>query len=328
MKINRASGLFLTFLALASTANTLAAEKDLISKTFDAKPGGNLEMHVDRGSIKILATDSDQVDIKVTRELKRGSDEEARAAYEEHKIEMSQDGDTVLIRAEPPGFLKGLKNGHRNLSVEYTISVPSKFNLDLNTSGGNIDVATLEGSVELHTSGGNISTAEINGPVEAHTAGGNIQVKAAKTTANLHTSGGNITVGNVQGDLVAKTAGGNITTSDIAGSTDVSTSGGHITVKSARTALKARTTGGNIKAEIASLTETSSLKSTGGNIDLILADKTSANLTAKTTGGQVRSDIEGDLNKQRTKLTAQLNGGGPELTLETTGGNVKISQKK
>ena len=296
-------------------------------KTFEAKPGGTLEMRVDRGSIKILSADSGKVEIKVVRELKRGSKEEARQAYEEHKIEMTQNGDTVVIRSEQPGFLKGLKNSRRNLQVEYTISVPAKFNLDLNTSGGSIDVAELEGTVEVHTSGGSITTAAINGPVEAHTAGGNIDVEGAKS-AELHTSGGNIQIGNVDGKVIAKTTGGNIETQNISGAADVSTSGGHIKIKNAKGAVKAKTTGGDIKAEIAdALTGNSSLKTTGGNIDLVIAEKSTANLTAKTTGGQVRSDIDGELNKQRTQLVAKVNGGGPELRLETTGGNVSISQK-
>ena len=313
--------------AIAFSINALGAEQDVTSKTFEAKAGGTLEMRVDRGSIKILTANTDKLDIKVVRELKRGSAAEARKAYEEHKIEMTQDGDTVLIRSEKPGFFKGLKNSRRNLQVEYTISVPAKFNLNLNTSGGNIDVAELEGTVELHTAGGNITTAAIDGAVEAHTAGGNIDVAGAKS-AELHTSGGNIEVGNVEGDVVAKTAGGNITTQNIAGAADISTSGGHINIKSASGVVHAKTTGGNIKAEIAgALTGDSSLKTTGGNIHLVIAQKSTANLTAKTTGGQVRSEIEGELNKQRTHLVAQLNGGGPELLLETTGGDVKISRR-
>ena len=325
MNISPTTKIFAIFCAIAFSVSAWAAEQDLTEKTFEAKPGGTLEMHVDRGSIKILTGDGEKVDIKVVRELKRGSKEEARRAYEEHKIEMTQNGDTVLIRSEQPGFLKGLKN--RNLQVDYTISVPAKFNLDLKTSGGNIDVAELEGTIEVHTSGGNITTAAIDGPVDARTTGGNIDVTGAKS-AELHTSGGNIKIGNVDGKVVARTSGGNITTQNISGAADVSTSGGHINIKNAKGAVKAKTSGGDIKAEIAdAITGNSSLKTTGGNIDLVIVEKSAANLTAKTTGGQVRSDIEGEFNKQRTQLVAKLNGGGPELLLETTGGNVRISQK-
>jgi hypothetical protein len=319
--------LLAVFWAITFTATALAAEQDVISKAFEVKPGGTLEMRVDRGSIKVLTADGEKVEIKVVRELKKGSKEEARKAYAEHKIETTQNGDTVLIRSERPGFLKGWKNSRRNLQVEYTISVPAKFNLDLNTAGGSIDVAELEGAVEVHTAGGSITTAAINGPVEAHTAGGNIDVEGAKS-AELHTSGGNIVIGNVDGKVVAKTAGGNITTRNISGAADVSTSGGHIKIQGAKGAVKAETTGGNIKAEIAdALTEDSSLKTTGGNIELVVAEKATANLTAKTTGGQVRSNLEGEFNKQRTHLVAKVNGGGRELHLETTGGNIKISQR-
>src|SRR5688572_14060200 len=113
--------LLAVFCAITFTASALAAEQDVTEKMFEAKPGGTLEMRVDRGSIKILSADSGKVEIKVVRELKRGSKQEARQAYEKHKIEMTQNGDTVLIRAEQPSFLKGLKNSQRNLQVDYTI---------------------------------------------------------------------------------------------------------------------------------------------------------------------------------------------------------------
>jgi hypothetical protein len=38
----------------------------------------------------------------------------------------------------------------------------------------------------------------------------------------------------------------------------------------------------------------------------------------------VTSDFPGDFNKQHTRLTAQINSGGPELVLETSGGNVSV----
>ena len=33
------------------------------------------------------------------------------------------------------------------------------------------------------------------------------------------------------------------------------------------------------------------------------------------------------LNKEQTRLSARLNGGGPELILETSGGNVNVRKK-
>ena len=66
------------------------------------------------------------------------------------------------------------------------------------------------------------------------------------------------------------------------------------------------------------------LKTSGGNIDLTLANALRFNLNAHTSGGRISSDFPGEFNKQKTKLTAQINDGGPEFSLETSGGNVTI----
>jgi hypothetical protein len=309
-----------------ASVTILAAEKDTIEKSFNVQPGQNLFIHADRGSITVLTADSDKVDIKIVRELKRSSDAEAREAYEKHKIDIAQDGDTVRIEAQDnAGILKGFRNLFKNLHVEYTVSIPSKFNVDLHTSGGSIQVADLEGAVKVHTSGGNLNIATIKGPIDAHTSGGSIEIEGGTGNANVHTSGGNIRMGQLNGDLIAKTSGGSITLADVKGNAEISTSGGNIRIENAQGTLKARTSGGSIKAQLAGgLTEDSSLHTTGGNIDLALAEKAAVNLNARTTGGNVQSDFDGEWNKQRNKLVAQVNGGGPELDIQTTGGSIKI----
>lgn len=312
-----------------SALTALAAEQDIIEKSFTVKPGDNLLIHADRGSINVLTSDSDKVDIKIVRELKRASDEEAREAYETHKIDIAQEGDTIRIETEDnAGFVRNLRNVFKNLQVEYTVSIPSRFNVDLHTSGGNIQVADLEGTVKVHTSGGNLKLATIKGPINAHTSGGSIEIEGGTGNADVHTSGGNIHIGELNGDLVAKTSGGNIKLSGVKGNAEISTTGGNIGIENAQGTLKARTSGGHIKAQLAgSPAEDSSLQTTGGNIELALAAKAAVNLNARTMGGRVQSDFDGEWNKQRNKLAAQVNGGGPNLNVQTTGGNIKIRRE-
>lgn len=312
----------------------LGAEKDIINKSFNAKPGDTLYMKVDRGSIKVLTSNSDKVDIKVVRELRRASDSKAREIYDLHKIDFSQDGNTVRIEADNKQkggtgwFKNAFNNPFNNLHVEYTISIPSRFDVDLRTSGGNIDIQDLEGVVKAHTSGGHLALGSIKGDINAHTSGGNIKVEGGTGNADVHTSGGNLTIGNIDGDLKARTSGGNITLAHIHGSIDAETSGGHIKVTEALGPINASTSGGNVTAELANQPSADcSLRTSGGNINVTLTEKVAVDLNARTSGGRVNSDFSGDYNKQRTRLVAKINGGGPGLTLETSGGNVDVRKK-
>jgi DUF4097 and DUF4098 domain-containing protein YvlB len=326
MKPNHAKLLAIGLLALcAVTAN---AQQDVITKTFPVKPGGKLIMNVDRGSIHITTSDSDKVEVKVTRELKHSSDAEARKVFEQHKIEMSSADNEVRIEAPDPQKLHLFNNKFNRLQVDYMVAIPAIFNIDVETAGGNIDVADLEGQARVRTSGGNLKLGSIKGPIKANTSGGNITLAKSDGDADVSSSGGNLHLVEIEGNLVAHTSGGRITLEKTKGSVKASTSGGDISVKDAYGAVTAHTSGGNVFAQLnAQPAADCSLKTSGGNVEAVLASTLALDVDARTSGGQVSSDFPGTLNKSKTKLTARLNGGGTALALETSGGNVSVRSK-
>jgi DUF4097 and DUF4098 domain-containing protein YvlB len=99
-------------------------------------------------------------------------------------------------------------------------------------------------------------------------------------------------------------------------------------VKDACGAVTARTSGGNVSVQLNTQpTADCSLKTSGGDVEVVLAAKLALDVDAHTSGGRVNSDFPGTLNKAKTRLTARINGGGPALALETSGGNVNIRSK-
>jgi DUF4097 and DUF4098 domain-containing protein YvlB len=318
----------LTLALFVAGAVAVKADQDIITKTFPVKAGGKLRLNVDRGSVHITTSSSDKVDVKITRELKRGSTAEIKAVLEQHKIELSSTDNEVKIEAQNPHKLFDFNNPLHRLQVDYTISIPARFDVDIKTSGGNIEVTDLEGKTVVHTSGGNLKLGSINGPIKANTSGGNITVTKCEGDAEVNTSGGDLNLGEIKGNLVAHTSGGGITLEKTKGSVKANTSGGNIRVKDAYGPVTAHTSGGNVSAQLNTQpTGDCSLKTSGGNVDVLLAANLALDVNAHTTGGRVKSDFPGTLNKSKTKLTAQINGGGPDLVLETTGGNINIKSK-
>ena len=78
------------------------------------------------------------------------------------------------------------------------------------TSGGNIDVTGIEGHVDVHTSGGNIEAMDIKGEFEGSASGGNIEFDRIMGHIDVNTSGGNIIGEHVVGRIIGKTSGGRI----------------------------------------------------------------------------------------------------------------------
>jgi DUF4097 and DUF4098 domain-containing protein YvlB len=313
---------------VAAGAVTAKGQQDVITKTFPVKAGGKLTLDVDRGSIHITTSDTDKVDVKITRELKHASTDEAKRVFEQHKIELSSTDSEVKIEAKNPQKFGGFNHKFNGLRVDYAVVIPARFDIDVKTAGGNIEVADLEGKADVHTSGGNIKLGAIKGPIKAHTSGGNITLTRSEGDADVNTSGGNLRLGEIQGNLVAHTSGGQIDLEQAKSSVKASTSGGDIRVKNACGPVTAHTSGGNVSAQLNTQpTADCSLKTSGGNVDVVLAANLALDVEARTSGGRVNSDFPGTLNKEKTRLSARINGGGPRLALETSGGNVSIRSK-
>jgi DUF4097 and DUF4098 domain-containing protein YvlB len=266
-------------------------------------------MNVDRGSIHITTSDSDKVDVTITRELKHVSTSEAKKVFEEHKIELASTENEVKIETLNRQKTLALNKAFNWLRVDYTVAIPARFDIDVRTAGGNVEVADLEGRA-------------------AHTSGGNISLTRSEGDADVKTSGGNLRLGKIEGNLLAHTSGGQITLEKGKGTVKASTSGGDIRVEDACGAVTARTSGGNVSVQLNTQpTADCSLKTSGGDVEVVLAAKLALDVDAHTSGGRVNSDFPGTLNKDKTRLTARINGGGPALALETSGGNVNIRSK-
>src|SRR5437773_6778683 len=107
---------------LAAGAGSDRADQDIITKSFSVKTGGKLVMNVDRGSIHVTTSDSDKVDVKVVREVRRASASQAKEVLEQHKIEITESGNEVTVDARKPQKHFWGNNLFNNLRVDYTVA--------------------------------------------------------------------------------------------------------------------------------------------------------------------------------------------------------------
>jgi DUF4097 and DUF4098 domain-containing protein YvlB len=304
-----------------------AVDAKNLQRSFEVKAGGLLILDTDVGSVKIFSWDQPKVDVQVFREF-RGWDEDRISDFlENFPIEFSQQNSTIEITGH---LKKGWKMTWKNFSVSYEIRVPDKFNLDLRTSGGSISVDDLEGKVEAKTSGGSLNFGNINGSVLANTSGGSISLKGCTADVSLRTSGGSITTGKVGGKTDAHTSGGSIHITQSLGDVVAQTSGGSITIEEAMGSIDANTSGGSVNIAILKQPkEDCRLETSGGTVNVSLAKDIAMNIDARTHSGRVKSEIpiSATGKKKEDWVIGTINGGGPELYLRTSGGNIYINER-
>lgn len=298
------------FVGFAVTAN---AASDDIDREFDVAEGGTLSIQSDAGSIEVRSWDENRVRLRIrnTRSF---------------EVEVDQNGDDVQVIADSRGSLFGL--GRSNIG--FTVDVPMRYNLDLNTGGGNISVSDITGHVEVDTSGGNIDIGMVTGGnVLADTSGGSIEVRGATGNVNVDTSGGRITIGDVGGNVVADTSGGRISIGNVQGDIEADTSGGNIEVGESAGRVLLDTSGGTIRAAWAMGAITA--ETSGGNIFLagsdtrVRADTSGGNIQIDASNGPVEADTSGGnitVRNATSAVNADTSGGRIEVEIISTTGRV------
>ncbi len=272
MKSKQLAAIAITLLLSAMISITVAQDQ---KKSFTVNKGDLLDISTRMGNITIDTWDKNEVNIIVKNVIDSEID----------LLTMVQSGNKVEVKFK----------GDDSNRIEFEISIPSKFNLELSTGGGNITLNNdLDGKIDASTAGGNISVKNIIGITDISTAGGNITVGNINSKADISTAGGNIKVGNINSDADISTAGGDMKIGDINGTADVSTAGGNIKIGYIKGSADVSSAGGNISVE-----------NIGGNADI------------STGGGNVKvGSVSG---------SAELNTGGGNISLEAATGKVEVN---
>ncbi|MFH2030486.1 MAG: DUF4097 family beta strand repeat-containing protein [Bacteroidota bacterium] len=296
-KLYTAIFLFGWFLLFAG--NLFAEDLRLIKEeTFSVSSGQELLVDAGLGDVEINSWDKNEVNVKILGN---------RKAEDKLKFFVEQTLSGVSVKVEKEGKL--FSNWFSNLKLRIEILVPQKFDVKSNTSGGDIKIADIQGSVEAKTSGGDIKANSLNGKLVAKTSGGDVVIK------------------NSTGEKLLKTSGGDIKCLGSNGKVEAYTSGGNIDLQVESGAVKAATSGGDVKLVFKGENEGIKLSTSGGDIEVVLPANFKADAALITSGGDIDCNVE---TSKVTKITSskfigELNGGGPALDCKTTGGDVKVS---
>ena len=125
---------------------------------------------------------------------------------------------------------------------------------------------------------------------------------------NFETTNGRVRLENLDGEIVASTTNGGVTGTGLRG------------------AVNASTTNGGVQIEMAAVTGAIDLETTNGGIRLQLPHDVKANLEARCVNGGISVsgfDLQGESTRRR--VSGAINGGGPQVSVETTNGGVRIS---
>ena len=276
------------------TTSPAMAETQEINKSFDVKSGGTLRIKSDNGKIAVETWSEDKVAVEVRKKAKN------KERLERFEVTISKKGNDIVVYGES-GF-------NSRVRVSYVVKVPKKYNVNLQTGGGSIQVSDIQGGVTVDTSGGSITIGNVTG-------GNNV---------DANTSGGSIKVGDVDGNLKVDTSGGSIKLGSVKGKSTIETSGGSISLEKGGNDVVAETSGGSIK--IGPVKGNVAVETSGGSI---VIDKAEGNVKADTSGGSIKvMGSKGKIEVETAGGSIFIGSSNGPVIAETAGGKIRILQAR
>jgi DUF4097 and DUF4098 domain-containing protein YvlB len=287
--------------ALASAASAASAEEKNLNRTFNVTPGGLLTVDADGADIAVSGGDGNTVVVRIEA---RGSQSE----LDELTLSAEQVSDGIRVEARRPNQRGWFKWGSWRVETHIDVTVPRNYRLDAKTSGGEVRVEDLAGQSRVRTSGGNLFARNLKGDFEGYTSGGEVRIESMEGSVNAHTSGGNVLVSKVKGDV------------------DANTSGGDVRVVGVDGRIRAGTSGGTVRCELTGQNRGISATTSGGSIWLTLPKDVKGTLDAQSSGGHIDSDFPISTTRwSEHRLNGEINGGGEEIHVRTSGGSITLS---
>lgn len=304
--------ILMSFLLMSNIVSSKDNEENK-TKSFKVTKGGMLNVYLMVGEINIQTWDKDEVLLKVS-----GLSEDAFK-----NLITNQKGNELNVKYETD-------EDDFNDEVAFTFTVPSNFNVDLKTMGGDVSLKNnltgnvsidsyggeikaknINGKTKIETKGGDIKLDEINGDCNVNTYGGDISISYIDSkNAKVYTNGGDINIKRSIGGVSVKTYGGTITVNELGGDSELITYGGDVIVGNSKGNIKMDTYGGNLELKSASGNITG--KTNGGDI---IFKKVDGSVELKTMSGMIAVELNPATNSV-SKLST--NSGSIELTLPSS----------
>ena len=245
---------------------------DETSSTFPAKKA--VEMSITSGDciIKAGATDKITVDLEAKVE-----------PPDAFKPEIFERGERLIIKERWSGSSRG--------TVVWTITVPAKTDIEVESASGDI---ALEG---------------ITAAIEISAASGDVTVEKCQGDAEIETASGDITLTDCEGDFEVSAASGNINGSKIKGVIELTSASGDIDLKDSQGTFEVETASGDIQTARLELLAESEFSTASGEIELVLAGTPEKPLSLSTASGDIILDYNGHPMKGRYELTTRKHRG-------------------
>ncbi len=205
-------------------------------QTYALQSGGAVSVKNVDGYVRVLPWERNEVGFKGVLRVRARSAEVAKRLAKDIRVIVSHDEKSFSIEVKKTGAARWVHWGVGHQWVlDIDLSVPRQCNLDLATVDGSVEVSGVEGAVEVSTVDGSVDVADVRGDIDCSTVDGSCELSNVEGRVQVGSTDGSLKVqGKIHG-LRARTVDGSVHVTALEGSTDkegwrVSTVDGSVTV--------------------------------------------------------------------------------------------------
>lgn len=276
--------IILILICLIPLASVKAQDEPTLQmdRTFNTSSGLKLDYNGTSGDLIINTWDKDEARIMVYAN---------QNATENIEIKLVDGNGGINIKESS----KYHSARNQNIQLKYEITLPSDYNININSSSSDYEINNLSGSVKVKTASGDGELVNVTGSI------------------NISSASGDLIIENVVGDVKFNSASGDISSGNLVGASDIKTASGDISLKYITDYAKISSTSGNVTYITGTSTPGASINTTSGDITIILSDDTQATIqydTKNVKNGHTENDI--------------FNGGGNVIECKTKSGEIIV----
>jgi DUF4097 and DUF4098 domain-containing protein YvlB len=304
---------------------------ETVKKNFPVGENALLELDNRMGDITITAGDVEEIQVAATKTSWGTNDEDAKANMADILLTMTQNGDQVTIKVDEPKAVQLNVQGQAN-TVDYTIVVPVKISLDVNTSSGDIALSGTQGKASLESDFGDVEVQDFQGGLVAISRSGNVtarnldRIDGKNGDASLSSDFGTVTGENIVTNKIdAYSRSGDVRLTNVRSESEVRLTSdfGNLAFETGKAAtVVAETRSGAVKLTDLSVAGLVSAKSDFGDINLDQVIALSYDLN--TNSGKVVANAAQGAFKARSGFGDITVEGGKDATLDLQSGNGEI----
>ncbi len=276
-------------------------EEVMISERFDVKEGSTLMIDISHADVEIITGNSNEAHVEVTLHSNRMN--RARERFEDMNWEVTQeDGDIIVTADDPSGW------NNWNFSVDVRVHIPTQFNIDMETSHGDVDLGNLEGEIAVKTSHGDVEMGDVTSSrIWVKSSHGDIEGRTLNAgIIDLQTSHSDIEFDAIESkEFSATTSHADVEIGELWGETRIRTSHGDVQVMLADA-------------------EGADIETVHGDVEIRMVE--GASMDVDLRGGEVTVGRNVDLvgRVSEDEVDGEINGGGAMLRVRTSHGEIVV----